>query len=89
MSDLIRLCHGLTLYHFESCPFCHKVRRYIETHQLPIALRDIRKTPNYREALIAGGGRQQVPCLHISTAGQDTWLYESDDIIAWLEQQQV
>lgn len=86
MSDLASQCRGLTLYHFESCPFCHKVRRYIDARQLPIALRDTMKTPSYREALIEGGGRKQVPCLHIATGGQDIWLYESDDIITWLEE---
>lgn len=85
MSELFRSCRSLTLYHFESCPFCHKVRRYIEQHQLPIAMKDTLKNPLYREELIAGGGRKQVPCLHIASHEQDVWLYESDDIIAWLE----
>ena len=85
MSELSRLCRGLTLYHFESCPFCHKMRRYIELRQLPIPMRDTLKNPLYREELIAGGGRKQVPCLHIASHGQDIWLYESDDIIAWLD----
>lgn len=84
MTDLARSCRGLTLYHFESCPFCVKVRRYIEQRQLPIAMRDIRKNPLYHDELMVGGGRKQVPCLHIGSQGRDIWLYESDDIIAWL-----
>ena len=85
MSDLAQSCRGLTLYHFESCPLCLKVRRYIEQRQLPIAERDIHKNPLYRDELMAGGGRKQVPCLHITSQGRDIWLYESDDIIAWLQ----
>lgn len=85
MSDLENSCSGLTLYHFECCPFCLKVRHYLEQRRLPIALRDIRKNSLYYGELMAGGGRKQVPCLHIASQGQDIWLYESDDIITWLD----
>ena len=34
----------------------------------------------------AGGGKIKVPCLHIQEEGQSRWLYESNAIIAYLEQ---
>ncbi len=36
------------------------------------------------DALRAGGGKSQVPCLLIQDGAQTRWLYESDDIIAYL-----
>lgn len=76
----------LALYQFQACPFCVKVRREIRRHGLNIELRDARNDPAHKEALIAGGGRHKVPCLQISNGGgQPTWLYESDDIIAYLK----
>jgi glutathione S-transferase len=42
---------------------------------------------NNRAALIEQGGHSQVPCLRIETTdGSVQWMYESDDIIAYLQQ---
>ena len=71
----------LALYHFPTCPFCLKTRRVIRRLSLKIELRDAKNDEAQRAALIAGGGKPQVPCLLITDAsGQQTWLYESDDI---------
>lgn len=78
----------LTLYHFPTCPFCLKVRRVTRRLALDIALRDARNDDAARAALLAGGGKPQVPCLHIAEAnGSETWLYESDAINAYLERE--
>ena len=38
---------------------------------------------------MVGGGKRQVPCLRIeATPGEVQWLYESMDIIAYLQRQQ-
>lgn len=79
---------ALALYHFPTCPFCLKVRRAMRRLSLDIELRDARHEGPHRAALIAGGGKPQVPCLAIT--GEDgtvTWLYESDAIIAWLDRE--
>ncbi|WP_086980700.1 glutathione S-transferase N-terminal domain-containing protein [Vibrio aphrogenes] len=76
---------GLALYHFESCPYCQKVRRAMAELGLAIELRDTRQTPAYREEQISGGGKGQVPCLRIEKEGQVTWLYESDAIIDYIK----
>lgn len=75
---------GLALYQFQACPFCVKTRRAMHKLNLPIALRDVKKEPEHREALLAGGGRIKVPCLRIEEEGRTAWMYESNDIIAYL-----
>jgi glutaredoxin len=79
---------NLALYHFPTCPFCLKTRRTIQRLSLKIELRDAQHDPAHREALVAGGGKPQVPCLLITDAqGRQTWLYESDAINAWLNRE--
>jgi len=79
---------SLALYHFPTCPFCLKTRRVIRRLSLDIELRNARSDEAHRAALIAGGGKPQVPCLLITADdGQHTWLYESDAINAWLNRE--
>ena len=76
---------NLALYHFPTCPFCLKTRRVMQRLSLKIELRNAQHDATHRAALIAGGGKPQVPCLLITDAnGQQTWLYESDAINAYL-----
>ena len=78
----------MTLYHFPTCPFCLKARRAMQRLSLNIELRNAQHDPVHRQALLAGGGKIQTPCLRITDAqGQDVWLYESRDIIAYLERE--
>lgn len=75
----------LALYQYRACPFCVKVRRAIRRLGLNIELRDALNDPEHRHALEREGGKAQVPCLRIDEGDKTTWLYESSDIIAWLE----
>ena len=81
----------LALYHYQSCPFCGITReaiKYMEEGKPGklIEQRDIQKQPEYRKELIQGGGKAQVPCLRVETDdGAIQWLYESRDIIAFLQ----
>ena len=78
----------LALYHFPTCPFCLKSRRVIRRLSLDIEPRNARSDEAHRAALIDGGGKPQVPCLLITGEdGQQTWLYESDAINAWLNRE--
>ena len=78
----------LALYHFPTCPFCIKSRRVMQRLSLNIALRDAKNDEAHRAALIAGGGKPQVPCLLITDDnGQQTWLYESDAINAYFNRE--
>lgn len=78
----------LALYHFPTCPFCLKAHRAMQRLSLNIDLRNAQHDPVHRQALLAGGGKIQTPCLRITDAqGQDVWLYESRAIIAYLERE--
>ena len=73
----------LELYKKDSCPYCQRVMRYIDsTGRDDIACRDIVLSPEADETLVRVGGKRQVPCLFID--GEP--LYESMDIIRWLEE---
>ncbi|MFO7543012.1 MAG: glutaredoxin [Thiobacillus sp.] len=79
---------NLALYHFPTCPFCLKTRRTLRRLSLKVELRDAKNDPAHRDALIAGGGKPQVPCLMMTDAdGKQTWLYESDAINAYLNRE--
>ena len=75
----------LSLYQFYACPFCVKARRAIHQLNVTIETRDINKNPMHREQLEIGGGKVKVPCLRIEEGDNVRWLYESDDIIRFLE----
>jgi len=80
---------NLALYHYDSCPFCAKTRQAISKLGLNVELRNIQTSPQHRNDLHHGGKKTQVPCLRIEqTNGDSQWLYESDDIINFLAQQQ-
>ena len=76
---------GLSLYQFFACPFCTKTRRAIHKLNVNIEPRDINKNPEHRKDLEAGGGRVKVPCLRIEEKGEVRWLYESKEIVSFLE----
>ena len=73
------------LYIFKGCPFCVKVERYLRSRGLKLNLRDA-MIKEHEEALLEGGGRRRVPCLfYKDDIGQGVFLYESDDIINFIE----
>ena len=77
----------LSLYQYLACPFCVKVRRSMKRHSLNIETRDAKRHEQFRKELVAGGGKLKVPCLRIEEEGGNVrWMYESSDIISYLEQ---
>jgi glutaredoxin len=75
----------LSLYQFYACPFCIKTRRALRRLNVPVQTRDAQNDATHRAALETGGGKIQVPCLRIDEHGATRWVYESKDIIAYLE----
>ena len=77
---------NLVLYQFKTCPFCIKVKRNNKRLSLKIETRDAQHNPIHREELLQGGGQIKVPCLKIiDEKGNDSWLYESNDILQYLQ----
>jgi glutathione S-transferase len=80
---------GHQLYYFATCPYCIKVRMALWKMRLDIPLRNIHKSAEYKQQLEEGGGKVQVPCLRIENGDEVSWMYESDDIILYLEELRV
>ena len=82
--DLIT--ENYSMYQFQACPFCVKVRRHIRKNSLNIELRDAKNNINHKEELVREGGAHKVPCLRIDHKELETeWLYGSDSIISYLK----
>ena len=78
----------LTIYQFEACPFCVKVRRFVRKNSLKINLKDAKNNKVFKSQLINGGGKHKVPCLKIERLNSKTkWLYESTEIIKFLKKE--
>jgi glutaredoxin len=77
---------NMALYQFFACPFCIKTRRALHRLNLPMEKRNATKGSAFRNELEQQGGKIQVPCLRINEEGKETWLYESGEIIRYLEQ---
>ncbi|TYC62474.1 glutaredoxin [Marinobacter sp. BW6] len=76
---------SFSLYHYRACPFCAYTRSAMKHIDIAVEERDIARNPAYRAELIKGGGRAQVPCLRIESNGKVRWLYESQDIVHYLQ----
>lgn len=77
----------LELYQMEQCPFCVKVRLKMEELELDFICRNVPKGSKKRVLLKTLGGKEQVPFLVDTTNPTNpVLLYESGDIIQYLEQ---
>ena len=76
----------LELYQFEGCPYCGKVRQKMTDLHLDYICRNVPKdaVQKREETLLKIGGKAQVPFL--VDPEKDVKMYESDDIIAYLEE---
>ncbi len=73
-----------TLYVKTGCPFCAKVLNFMDEHHIVLPIENISLMLHdvAYDTLIDLGGKFQVPCLSIDGKA----LYESDDIIAYLNE---
>ena len=78
---------NIELYQLNACPFCVKVRRAMRRKGIELPLRNINDNNGaFKAQLTAGGGYSMVPCLRIEKSkGQVEWLYESKEIINYLD----
>lgn len=79
---------GIALYQYPACPFCVKVRRAMKRNSLNIKTVNAKTCETSKQELEQGGGKLKVPCLRIEEGnGNIRWMYESSDIISYLEDQ--
>lgn len=71
----------LTLYYFDSCPFCIKVVQFLNKNNIQLNMKNTIQDASAKSELLNIGGKSQVPCLIMN----GTAMYESDDIIEWLK----
>jgi len=82
-----RKASNMSLYQYFACPFCIKTRRTVHKLNIPLEYRDAQvRGGEHRNILEKEGGMIKVPCLRIDEDGQTTWLYESNAIIAYLNE---
>ena len=80
-----------SLFYSPLCYYCQKVLSYLQANKSKgqhdsIELLNLMESDNMA-TLRQGGGKTQVPCLRIENDNHPTqWLYESDDIIAFLKE---
>ncbi|MBQ9021883.1 MAG: glutathione S-transferase N-terminal domain-containing protein [Eggerthellaceae bacterium] len=70
---------NMYLYVLPGCPFCAKVDRFLDAHDIVMEHRSVVEGNNADE-LAALGGKVQSPCLVVD--GEP--MYESEDIIEFL-----
>jgi len=73
----------LVLYNFEASPYCRKVREALIELDLPCEVRNVAKRSARRPELVERGGKMQVP--YLVDPNTDTAMYESDDIVRYLD----
>ena len=77
---------NIELYQFFGCPFCIKTCRAIRRLNLKIMTRDAQDRKGiFRAELLKETGKIQVPCLKITDNDKVEWMFETTEIIAYLE----
>ncbi len=76
----------IKLYQFYACPFCIKTRRAIKRLNLKVETRNAQAEGEFRKELELSGGKIMVPCLKLEGAVEASWIYESNDIIKYLDE---
>ena len=76
----------LSLYYYDSCPYCRIVLQELAFLSVPFEKRNILQNEQHYQDLQKGGGDSMVPCLLIEEDGQQEWMYESRDIIQYLRE---
>jgi glutathione S-transferase len=75
----------LTLYNMEGSPYCRKVREVLSELDLAHVVRNVPKGSPKRAELARRGGKVQVP--YLVDPNTDRELYESDAIVAYLQEE--
>jgi glutaredoxin len=74
----------LDLYVREGCPYCAKVRTFIESNNIEYNPIMAPGGSENRKKMVEMGGLEQVPFLHDTE--KEVQMYESDDIIEYIKE---
>lgn len=74
-----------SLYYYDSCPFCARVLRSLQGINVKVELRNILSDSQHRTALQKATKRTTVPCLRIDKGSDSKWMFESMDIMRFLQ----
>jgi len=86
MTRAVTRAPDLALYHYETCPYCFRVRRALSRLGVEVELRNIHTDQRHLRDLVDARGIKTVPALRIHhDDGPDEWLGESRAIVAYLE----
>ena len=73
------------LYYYDACPFCQRVLTALPKVTVDVEKRNVMQNRSFSEQQYKATGRTTVPCLLIEENGKETWMYESADIIRYLQ----
>ncbi len=74
------------LYQIPACFACSRIRRTLKSKNLSVEFKDASRFESYRNELVRGGGKLDVPCLnYIDEQGKTHWVYEPKAIIEKLQ----
>jgi glutathione S-transferase len=74
---------SLELWSFEASPFCRIVREALCELEIPYLLHNVAQGSPRRESFVARSGKMMVP--YLVDPNQDVAMFESADIVAYLE----
>ena len=85
-SSALQNAEKLSLYYYDGCYFCRTVLYEIAALGLSeqVEKRNIYQQEKHLTDLVEGGGKRTVPCLLSESEGKQKWIYESRDIINFL-----
>ena len=73
------------LYYYDTCPFCQRVLQALPKVKVEVEKRNVMTNRAYSDQQYKATGRTTVPCLLIDDNGKETWMYESADIVRFLQ----
>jgi glutaredoxin len=74
----------LEFFYYDACPFCQYVLSTINNLKIKVEYCNIQESEECYNRLINDTGRRTVPCLYIDNKP----MFESSDIMQWLESNQ-
>lgn len=74
-----------SLYYYDACPFCARVLGMLKSVNAKVELRNVLSDQNHRNALQKATRRTTVPCLRIDNGKDSQWMFESMDIMRFLQ----